>query len=98
MPRLEETITALGCLLGEFPGEEYCKNCVFQPYRFGDCKYDAIKDARKRLYGKQRQLTDHEKACLENARNTYEVDKRNDRNAVILPIRVVEVLLGLAES
>ena len=49
MPRLEETITALGCCVGEFPGEEYCKKCVFQPYRFGKCNADAIRDAQKRL-------------------------------------------------
>ena len=49
MARLEETFVALGCCVGEFPGEEYCKNCVYQPYRFGTCKDDAIRDARKKL-------------------------------------------------
>ena len=42
-------------------------------------------------------MTEHEKNCLAIAKETYEVDKRCDRTAVILPIHIAEVLIRLAE-
>lgn len=43
-------------------------------------------------------MTEHEKTCLAIAKETYEIDKRCDRTAVILPIHVTEVLIRLAEQ
>ena len=42
---MEKVIKGLECCIGQFPGEDYCKTCVYQPYRFGKCKADAITDA-----------------------------------------------------
>ena len=43
-------------------------------------------------------MTDDEFYCIKQAEHTLEVDKRNDRTAVTLPIHVVEVLIRLARQ
>lgn len=56
MADIDKVKTALGCCIGEFPGEEYCKTCCYQPYRFGKCKADAIKDALELLKVQKEEL------------------------------------------
>lgn len=41
-------------------------------------------------------MTDDEFYCIRQAEYNLDVDKRNDRTAVTLPIHVVEVLIRLA--
>lgn len=51
---MEKVIKGLECCIGQFPGEDYCKTCTYQPYRFGKCKADAITDALAMLKEQQK--------------------------------------------
>ena len=59
----EKVIKGLECCIGKFPGEKYCKTCIYQPYRFGMCKADAIKDAIALLEEQMELIEQYKSAC-----------------------------------